>query len=67
MYAGGIEYIRPACKAEGEAKCDGPREVCIENGGKAERDCSDRCSALESGQTAKASSELCREQKRPVW
>ena len=37
--------------------------MCIENGGKAERDCSDRCSALESGQTAKASSELCREQK----
>lgn len=63
MYAGSIEYIRPACKTEGEAKCDGPREVCIENGGKAEKDCSDRCSALESEQTSKASPEFCREQK----
>lgn len=63
MYSGGIEYIRPACKAEGEASCDGPREACMEKGGKAEKDCSDRCSALESEQTAIASRELCREQK----
>lgn len=63
MYAGGIEYIRPACKAEGEISCDGPREVCIKKAGGAEKDCSKRCSALESEQVAKSSLELCREQK----
>jgi hypothetical protein len=63
MYAGGIEYIRPACKSEGEISCDGPREVCIKKAGGAEKDCSNRCSALESEQATKASLVLCREQK----